>query len=132
MISIPNLNVILISNDIIILTQNTDIDECSSNSTLCDQTCANTFGSYECQCNPGFLLLDQRNCESNFLSANEFVMLYARRFCSYTFTDIDECAGINDCQQICTDTDGSFICGCETGYALDPNGKTCTGEQDTL
>ena len=46
------------------------------------------------------------------------------------FTDIDECARVNDCQQLCTDTDGSFSCGCEIGYALDPNGYTCAGNND--
>ena len=44
------------------------------------------------------------------------------------FSDIDECSeGTHNCFQICTNTDGSFICGCNSGYALDSDGVTCIG-----
>ena len=42
----------------------TDIDECSMDGSLCDQICENTFGSYECSCNPGYRYLMNSNiCE---------------------------------------------------------------------
>ena len=42
--------------------------------------------------------------------------------------DVDECAmERNVCTQTCTNTDGSFQCGCDPGYALDANGFTCRG-----
>ena len=42
--------------------------------------------------------------------------------------DIDECSdGIHDCSQTCTNTEGSFICGCHSGYVLDTDGFTCYG-----
>ncbi len=47
--------------------------------------------------------------------------------------DIDECAGPNICQlQVCTNTEGSFTCGCEAGYVLDSDSPTCSGKSDML
>ena len=41
--------------------------------------------------------------------------------------DVDECAvGSDDCQQICTNQDGGFLCSCEPGYSLTKDMKTCT------
>ena len=43
-------------------------------------------------------------------------------------TDIDECSeGIDNCSQMCTNTDGNFTCGCYNGYLLDTDGTTCNG-----
>ena len=45
------------------------------------------------------------------------------------FTDLDECSDptLNNCHidATCADTNGSFICTCNTGYNGD--GTTCTG-----
>ena len=41
-------------------------------------------------------------------------------------SDIDECSnGTHYCSQICTNTNGSFICGCDNGFLLDFDGATC-------
>ena len=46
----------------------------------------------------------------------------------YFCLDIDECtAGTHDCDQVCTNTDGSFTCSCNSGYTLDSNGRRCNG-----
>ena len=46
------------------------------------------------------------------------------------YSEIDECSeGTHDCSQICTNTNGSFICGCNTGYLLDIDGSSCNGMQ---
>ena len=48
--------------------------------------------------------------------------------------DIDECSlNTHDCdsrseRRTCTNTPGSFTCGCQSGYQLAPNKKTCNGE----
>ena len=46
----------------------------------------------------------------------------------YTHADINECAtGTNNCNvnAVCTNTNGSFICRCQSGYIGD--GVTCNG-----
>ncbi|XP_062829720.1 epidermal growth factor-like protein 8 isoform X2 [Anolis carolinensis] len=40
--------------------------------------------------------------------------------------DVDECrASIDFCQQHCVNTEGSYYCQCNPGYALEPDGKSC-------
>ena len=62
-------------------------------------TCRNTKGSFECECNSGYLATDINVC-----------------------TDIDECAN-NDhfCHPFsdCRNTDGSYTCNCKLGYEGD-------------
>ena len=48
---------------------------------------------------------------------------------SFHITDHNECLdGTHECDQVCTNTDGSYICSCNTGYTLDSNGNSCTGK----
>ena len=45
------------------------------------------------------------------------------------FQDVDECTNNNGgCEQMCSNTIGSFLCNCGTGYQLDRNGLNCNGE----
>ena len=47
--------------------------------------------------------------------------------------DIDECSdGNGGCSQICTNTEGSFTCGCNNSYVLDGDGTTCNGMYNVL
>ena len=40
--------------------------------------------------------------------------------------DINECSeGISGCNQICSNTLGSYICICQNGYQLDTDNHTC-------
>ena len=42
--------------------------------------------------------------------------------------DINECIeGRDNCSQMCTNTEGSFTCGCVDGYLLDIDETTCNG-----
>ena len=44
-------------------------------------------------------------------------------------SDVNECNTTNGgCEQICTNTVGSFACNCSIGYLLDGNGFNCTGK----
>ena len=46
-----------------------------------------------------------------------------------TYTDIDECAMLpNPCDQICTNSEGSFVCSCNDGYVLDDDQTSCNGK----
>ena len=41
---------------------------------------------------------------------------------------IDECIlGIDECSQVCIDTQESYYCGCSSGYELDSDQFNCTG-----
>ena len=43
-------------------------------------------------------------------------------------TDVNECSSKNgNCSQICTNTNGSYICSCQVGYALNADNSTCNG-----
>ena len=57
-----------------------------------------------------------------------FALQHISTISAYTGDDIDECTP-NICQlQVCTNTEGSFICGCEAGYVLDNSeGASCSG-----
>ena len=42
--------------------------------------------------------------------------------------DVDECGDDTDgCSQTCTNTEGSFTCGCTDGYVLNVDGTNCDG-----
>ena len=41
-------------------------------------------------------------------------------------TDINECLN-SSCDQICINTNGSFICECDPGYQLNEDLMTCSG-----
>lgn len=46
----------------------------------------------------------------------------------YDLTDIDECQmRVAVCDQLCQDTEGSYICSCHSGFTLSSNGMSCNG-----
>ena len=59
-------------------------------------------------------------------------MLLGKTFSTLStiFVDINECAGdIDDCDQICTNTNGSFQCSCNSGYNLSSDERSCLEER---
>ena len=53
--------------------------------------------------------------------------------CVFFSSDIDECTdGTHNCVQICTNTEGGFTCGCNSGYLLDTDGITCNGMEKSF
>ena len=42
-------------------------------------------------------------------------------------TDVNECMLEPPCQQLCNNTEGSFVCTCENGFRLNEDGVTCNG-----
>ena len=84
-----------------------DVDECARSIDSCDPNalCTNSLGSYQCQCNSGWL-------------GNG-------TYCS----DINECEfrslGCHP-RAVCTNSLGSYDCTCPVGYS--GNGETCIGK----
>ncbi|CAI8048165.1 Fibrillin-1, partial [Geodia barretti] len=47
--------------------------------------------------------------------------------------DVDECAlGTHNCEQLCENTPGSFICSCRNGYSLSSDDRTCNDIDECL
>ncbi|XP_025084650.1 fibrillin-1-like isoform X2 [Pomacea canaliculata] len=86
-----------------------DIDECSSYTSNCPQSCQNLPGTFQCTCNPGFMYINNTNkCE-----------------------DIDECETVTDrCEQFCYNFPGSANCECHMGFHLADNRKGCVKDFD--
>ena len=107
----------------------TDTNECGSSSTNdCDHSCVNIPGSYTCSCDPGYRLnSNERNCQGKPITLSNFNHGY---WISH-YSDIDECdEEIATCEQYCTNTAGSFNCGCNPGYNISLNGFSCIGERE--
>ena len=106
-----------------------DINECESESS-CAQVCTNTEGSYECSCNRGYVVSDSDPTECvGKCVAIELVVLST---CfSLSLSDFNECRTlVEHCEQICTNTDGSFTCSCQTGFRSD--GPFCSRENNFI
>ena len=47
----------------------------------------------------------------------------------FFFPDINECLTNNGgCEQVCTNTEGSFVCSCNSGFILNSDNFTCNGK----
>ena len=56
--------------------------------------------------------------------------LHANLFTVFNINaDINECSSssLNNCQQLCVNTVGSYSCQCRPGYRLNSDGRTCVG-----
>ena len=101
-----------------------DIDECSTNASLCHAMaeCVDTEGSYSCQCSTGYTGDGLNSCTSKSNSYNIYLPQYVSLKCvrnTSNCTDINECDhNLDNCDMNadCTDTIGSFNCTCVFGY----------------
>ena len=102
-------------------TQTTDINECFIDNGGCSYTCTNTPGSYTCDCSTGYTYDPiEMNCSGKY---DLKWMLF------WVNIDTDECAVANGgCEDICTNTNGSFYCSCGTGFQLN-NNVFCSGKE---
>ena len=123
-----------------------DIDECKLGTDECGDhaACLNTMGSYQCQCNSGYILdgkscVDVDECSSGEHNCHEFATCTntdASFECSClegfvghgTFcTDLDECdTSVHQCNinAQCVNNQGSYVCECNNGYQGD--GMNCS------
>ena len=105
-----------------------DINECEDSviAINCVQHCINTFGGYECACYDGYEAInDTRQCIGKLINQCSHIHLCMSNL-NY-FADINECEEYNDCHQMCTNTNGSYYCSCNIGFALTADNRTCTG-----
>ena len=59
--------------------------------------------------------------------AQVYILYYKQPLLLLLLPDINECSSSNGgCSQICTNTVGSYQCGCITGFTL--SSRTCIGE----
>ncbi len=117
-----------------------DVDECALSQDLCEQNCQNTVGSYTCSCRSGFILNnDQRACDGECGYTAQYLSVKMES-CNLMLSffviaiDKDECASpdSNNCQQLCVNTPGSYVCQCNAGYQLNDDRSTCRGTLNIL
>ena len=102
-----------------------DIDECSNGNHNCksNEYCVNMLGGFICKCASGFRTVNNA-CEGIlYISCNCIASYLHTLLC----IDINECSDSNSCDQLCTNTDGSYYCNCNEGYSLMDDGKSCEG-----
>lgn len=59
-----------------------------------------------------------------------FKRLSFMKHCRTFELDQNECLnGNNNCTHVCINTNGSYICSCNSGYVLGSDNNTCYGEQ---
>ena len=104
----------------------TDVNECQTANGGCAQACTDTDASFLCSCGSGYTLAyDGFSC-NGMNSCNVYT-----RVILMVITDVDECSEKTDgCSQICSNTIGSFMCSCGSGYTLANDNLGCNGKND--
>lgn len=137
-----------------------DVDECSLSDGLCPHGhCVNVIGAFQCSCHAGFQSTADRlgctgetapTCPTWAPAPSPQPQPPWRSFLASVPdptpapatvspvlepalppTDINECrTGNGGCDVHCTNTEGSYRCGCGHGYSLMPDGRACAGAWD--
>ncbi|XP_071101751.1 fibrillin-1-like [Haliotis cracherodii] len=128
-----------------------DINECTAEQSSCSQKCVNVDGGYNCECEFGYRLKDDRtsceqvedvcaavrnlNCDQGCTVKAETEEAFC--FCNLGYklgTDNQTCIDIVECDNpelnkcvngTCENTIGGFYCSCQIGFKLDNDKITC-------
>ena len=93
---------------------------------MCEHTCTNIPGSYNCSCDTGYILSSNNHSCSGIMKID----LVLTHYCGL---DINECNTSNGgCNQTCVNEVGSYHCECGTGYTLNSNNHNCDGKATTI
>ena len=116
-----------------------DIDECATDQGGCSEVCENTAGSFKCSCSrPGFeLAANNLDCMGKKASTS-IILFGCSILCghlslslslspSLDSSDTNEClsADLNNCDQTCSNTNGGYVCSCQSGFKLNEDGFSC-------
>jgi hypothetical protein len=116
-----------------------DLDECATQADACDRhaSCTNTEGGFECSCLPGYrgdgFTCEQTACTAPCADHATCVQQGANFACvcdsgfegdGFSCSDVDECAGVNDCipPALCSNDSGGYSCDCPEGFEPDASG----------
>ncbi|XP_031731261.1 fibulin-2 isoform X1 [Anarrhichthys ocellatus] len=114
-----------------------DVDECRLYpGQLCQHTCTNSWGSYRCGCNRGYVLQrDGHSCapvspdEDNGVPEYGPAVVPTQVAASGATTParprLHPCAENGPCSQQCTAEAGRALCSCFPGFLLKTDGRTC-------
>ncbi|XP_064599411.1 fibrillin-1-like [Liolophura sinensis] len=117
-----------------------DIDECSADSSACELECHNIEGSYSCDCHEGFSWDAETMaclpvcygevagvCPNGGTCKSPNRCSCAPGYQEPQCTDIDECSADESVclEGVCSNLMGSYMCGCEQGYAWSDNTESC-------
>lgn len=127
----------------------TDIDECATNLSGCEQQCVNSVGSYRCTCGAGYMLAaNGKSCalappvgnacdNVTACAPGDCVPQGATYACSCpegfadmggSCADVDECASnLGGCSHGCENRFGYSLCTCPAGMTLGEDRLTCQG-----
>ncbi|KAK5916314.1 hypothetical protein CgunFtcFv8_011311 [Champsocephalus gunnari] len=105
----------------------------------CEHTCKDVKGGYICSCFAGYIRDDKDPGRCKMHCGQQKCTPICERgpdsgcFCPEGFVlsdqlceDIDEC--VNECDQMCDNSFGSFVCSCKEGYKLKDHGKCVEAE----
>ena len=108
------------------------MNECFEGRHQCDETisvCKNNYGSYSCECQHGYTQLqDKKTCVQESILTYNYKYVHPSPFIAVGSL---QCAVNNGgCSHICTDINGGIQCSCETGFELESDKTSCTGEMN--
>ncbi|KFV69187.1 Matrilin-2, partial [Dryobates pubescens] len=123
-------------------------DYCALEDHGCEQECVNADDSYFCRCQEGFRLNpDKKTCKTCPTPLHSAGTPPTRAGCTGTHpvsssvcpslqlqphpwaacSRVDHCAESNHgCEQLCLNTDTSYVCQCTEGFVINEDLKTCT------
>ena len=111
-----------------------DFDECETECLGFTRLCENTYGSYLCTCALGYMEVEEECVDLNECDA---IIPPCQQQCNNTIgKQIPLCVYYLLNARIMLfhayNTIGSFVCGCDSGYALQPDQSTCKAVSNTI